>query len=176
MLTSPNQDGKIHGYPLVLIKLYAIEKGWLKYLPVSIPAIRDVKNLLEDIFKNRPTEKIAGYEFLFKQDIRAGIHSRVLTAMGYTCIVCNTSHKKNMNIHHIKPYWRTWSNAYGFTTLCQDCHKMLQTGLDINIKDLKELSQEFANPNSPLYDPSGLVYPEPTIVKSPKANYFYLKI
>lgn len=165
-------DG-LQEYHLHLIKLYAIEKGWLKYLPQSISSIREVKTILDDIFTTHTTIELAGYQCLHKQDIRAAIHRRVLSIMGPSCIVCNINHKKDMNVHHIKPAWRTWCNAWGFTTLCQDCHKIIRSGLSMPDDQLKDLCQQFTISDSPYYDPPGIAYPEPNIVKLPHINYFY---
>ena len=164
---------KLHGYSLPLVKLYAIEKGWLKYLPQGVPAVRDVKAILDGIFATRATLEIAGHQCLHKQDIRASIHRNVLSIMGYFCIVCGVYHKKDMNVHHVKPSWRTWCNAWGFTTLCQDCHKLIRVGLSMPDSEIKDLCRGFASPDSPYYDPPGVVYPEPNIVKLPHINYFY---
>lgn len=163
----------LDGYSLTIIKLYAIEKGWLSYLPQSIPAIRDVKGILDDIFKARTTILIDGHECLFKVDISHAIHSRVLTLMGSTCVSCGADHKRNMNVHHIKPHWRAWNNSWGFSPLCQDCHKSLQVGLPIPTARIRELCLQFATPDSPLYDPPADAFPEPNVVKVPHWNYFY---
>jgi hypothetical protein len=166
-------EDTLNGYPIILVKLYAIEEGWLGYLPQSIPAVRNVKEILDDIFQTRRTILIDGHQCLFKNDIRAGIHNRVLSIMGTTCVSCHADHKRNMNVHHIKPHWRAWNNSWGFTTLCQDCHKSLQVGLPIPTARIKELCSNVALPNSPLYDPPADTGPEPNIVKLPHWNYFY---
>ena len=173
MMQSTTELTTLDGYSITLVKLYSIEKGWLGYLPQSIPAVKDVKAILDDIFRTHSTTPIGGHECLFKQDIRAGIHNRVLAIMGNICVSCKASHDRNMNVHHIKPYWRAWNNSWGFTTLCQDCHKSLQVGLPIPTKRMRELCQLFQQPDSPLYDPPGPNYPEPNIVKIPHWNYFY---
>jgi hypothetical protein len=167
------EQADLHGYPLPLIKLYGIERGWLKYLPQSVPAIRAVKAMLDDIFTARTPIEIAGHQCLFKPDIAAAIHLRVIPIMGHFCIVCNIYRKKDMNVHHIKPASRTWCNAWGFTTLCQGCHKIIRVGLSVPDEEMKSLCREFASLDSPYYDPPGMIYPEPNIVKLPHINYFY---
>jgi len=160
---------------MILLKLYAIERGYLKYLPKGIPAVRNVDAILEEIFESRTTEPINGYDCLFKSDIQNGLRKQVIRELGKTCIVCNEYHDKHINVHHIKPGSRSWGNPFGLTVLCERCHKMIRYGIGKTDQEVKDLCNEITNPDSPYYDPaSDVQYPEPTLVKVAYGNYYHL--
>jgi hypothetical protein len=159
---------------LLLVKLYGIEKGFLDYLPRSIPAVRDVSSLIKEVFHSRSPVLISGHYCLHKQDMQAGIRLRVLKELGTKCVVCGQSHKQGMQVHHIKPYWRTWNNAFGFTVLCESCHKMIRSGIGKTEEQVRGICREITRRDSERYDPAdGMEYPEPSIVKLAYTNYFY---
>jgi hypothetical protein len=159
---------------LILLKLHGIERGFLDYLPQSILAIRDVNSLVKEVFNSRTPVLISGHQCLHKRDIQAGIRLRVLKAIGVRCVVCGQSYEKGMHVHHIKPYWRTWNNAFGLTVLCESCHKMIRGGIGITGEEVRSICMEVSNQTGVRFDPSdGIQYPEPPIVKLAHTNYFY---
>jgi hypothetical protein len=163
---------------ITLLQLYGIERGYLQYLPASIPAVRDVTGMIKDIFNNTLTHyDINGKRCLHKSQIMAGIHRRVIKALGNKCIACGRAETKGMHVHHIKYHWRTWNNAFGFTVLCEDCHRIAQYGgstknpcllLGINVKDF---CKKIMSPECQEYEPPGKVYPECTAYKV--ARFYY---
>ena len=79
-----------------------------------------------------------------------------------------------MQVHHVKPYWRTWNNAFGFTVLCESCHKMIRSGIGKTEEQVRGICREITRRDSEKYDPAdGMEYPEPSIVKLAYTNYFY---
>ena len=159
---------------LILVKLYGIERGYINYLPRSIRAIRDVSPLIKEVFDSRLHVPISGHSCVHKQDIQAGLRLRVLKELGRKCIVCGRAEEKGMHVHHIKPQGRTWNNAFGFTVLCESCHKMIRSGIDKTEEQVRAICGEITSRDSNKYDPSdGIQYPEPSIVKLPHYNYFY---
>lgn len=162
---------------LRVIKLYGIERGFLNYLPSSIPAIRDVSSLQEDVFRSCKPTWIQGRYCLHEQQIRAGIHLRVLKALGNTCIICGESHEKGMQVHHIKPRWRTLNNAFGFTVLCEECHKKIRGGIGKTDREVWDICKQISLPGSQWYDPpDGIKYPENSIVKVAHTPCYYLPV
>ena len=167
----PTEKGKLH-----LIKLRGIERGYLKYLPLSIPAIRDTATLIDDIFQCWTTIPIRGHLCLHKLDILKGLRPRALKVLGKTCIVCGLEHD-SIEVHHIKPHWRTFNNAFGFTVLCEEHHKMIRNGIEIGMSndEVRDFCLEAASPDSQWYDPpDNRVYPESPIVKMTGTGYFYV--
>ncbi len=159
---------------LILVKLYGIERGYINYLPRSIRAIRDVSSLVKEVFDSRSHVVISGHYCVYKQDIQAGVRSRVLKELGKKCIVCGRSEKKGMHVHHIKPYRRTWNNAFGLTVLCESCHKMIRSGIGKTEEEVRAICREITSRDSTKYDPSdGVEYTESSIVKLPHWSYYY---
>ncbi len=159
---------------LILVKLYGIERGYINYLPQSIPAIRDVSSLVKEVFDSRLHVPISGHSCVHKKDIQAGLRLRVLKEMGRKCIVCGRAEEKGMHVHHIKPYWRTWNNAFGVTVLCESCHKTITTGPSMDEEEVRAICREITNRDSNKYDPpDGIEYTESSIVKLPHWSYYY---
>ena len=153
-----------------LLILYGIEKGYIDYLPTCVPAVRDVNPIFKDIFDSYVSTKIRGFQCLNKIQLCKGIHHRVIKLMGDSCVSCETSHKKGMNVHHIKPYWRTWNNVMGFTVLCPNCHRRIRGGLDEGNGSFKAFCEELMRGK-----PAELLpCPENPIVKVSKLPYYYL--
>ena len=158
---------------LRLLKLYGITRGYLKYLPVSIPVIRNVKGLLEDVFFSALiVYEVQGRKCLDKEQIQKGIRRRVIRLLGNKCVVCDTTINKNMHVHHIKPYWRAWNNPFGFTVLCEECHEKAHGtwfsgySIELSADEAREICQKISSPQSQEYDPPHPKnYPEPTIVQ-----------
>jgi len=160
---------------MVLLKLYAIERGYLNYLPQSIPAVLNVDQMLREIFNSRTTIPIDGHRCLLKSEIQNGLRRKVIKELGKTCIVCNEYHEKGINVHHIKPKSRSWGNPFGLTVLCDRCHKMIRCGIDKTDQVVKDVCTKITNPESNIYDPPyDLQYPEPTLVKVPKSCLYHL--
>lgn len=163
---------------LKIIKLYGIERGFLKYLPSSILAVRDVDSLLKDIFISaQKVTFVEGYPCLHKEELQSRIHLRVIKELGSKCVICEESFKKGIHVHHIKHYWRTLNNVFGFTVLCSICHKKAHRGLAITDSELRDICEDISRCGSRLYDsPWGEEYPENSVVRIPHTQYYYSPI
>lgn len=160
------------GINIRLLKLNGIWQGYLKYLPASVPAVRDVQGIIEDIFQSAQyVYEIQGKKCLHYDQLQRGIRRRVLKILGNKCIVCNIVQEKNIHLHHIKFKWRTWNNCFGFTILCEDCHNKAH-GLLLNNDELKGICTRIMSPEYPEYDsPPNETYRECTAYKI--GSYYY---
>lgn len=144
--------------------LVGIARGYIRYIPDIITATDKVDWLLLDIFLS--AKKFIEYDgryYLHKQDIRAGIHRRVLKILGLRCAACETDISSRPNVHHLKLGWdhgmqeeRTpWGFIYGFTVLCQPCHITVHSErISISHRELIEFCRAATDPESPLHLPS----------------------
>ena len=159
---------------LILVKLYGIERGYINYLPQSILAVRNVSSLIKEVFDSCSHILISGYDCVYKNNIQAGLRRRVLRELSTKCIVCGLSEENGIHIHHLKPYWRTWNNAFGLTVLCESHHKMIRCGIGKTEEEVQAICREITSRDSNKYDPpNDIEYLESPMVKLPHYNYFY---
>ena len=162
-----DERGNLH-----LLILYAIEKGYLPYLPQSIPAVREVSSLVREAFNSYSSEVISGHYCVHKDYIQRGVRSRVLKILGSKCVLCGEENK--IQVHHIKPHWRTWNNSFGLTVLCETHHKMIRSGIGKTKAQVISCCSELKCPSSTKYDPpDDKLYPESMLVKLPRYSFYY---
>jgi len=137
---------------LNLVILAGIWRGYLDYIPRSFDFV-PCEEILLNIYENSKSKfEFEGKSYIHKENIKQGIHRRVLKVQGGVCRVCGATITGDAHIHHIKQKRWVWGRALGFVVLCGDCHKRLHyRGFPYSRSQLKEFCDRIKDTSSEYY-------------------------